>query len=428
MGAESQSQAHAASSTMQRVTELSETDLAARAGTARDRIRQMAQLGLIGELQGENHSYQVGDIERVRLLEAFEEAGISLTDMGRAVAEGRLSLSFLDQVLPEPVAMSRQSFGEFCQEIGVAQELVARLHVGFGFPRPRSEDPVREDDVEIYRMVPAIRTAGLTEAQLIRGVRVYGELIRHLVQFQVDLLHSYLEDPIRTAAASEREVMETAAGVSAQVRPIAEKLLLWLYRRHREHYTTKHLVEHAESLLEEAGLVHRDPKKEAAIAFVDLSGYTQLTEELGDEAAAEMASNLAVLVQEAASRHRGRPVKWLGDGVMFHFPDPADAIRCGLDLTEQAPVHELPRAHVGVNAGPVIFREGDYFGRTVNIASRIAEFARPGEVLVSDPVMTASQELDVAFSPIGPILLRGLVQPVNLYAAYWRADGGGTTA
>jgi adenylate cyclase len=413
---------------MLRMTGLSETDLAARAGTARDRIRQMAQLGLIGQREGENHSYQVGDIQWVRMLEAFEEAGISLTDMGRAVAEGSMSLSFLDQVLPEPVAMSGQSFGEFCQEIGVPQELVARLHVGFGLPRPRSEDPVREDDAEIYRMVPSIRTAGLTEAQVIRGVRVYGELIRHLVQFQVDLLHSYLEEPIRGAAASEGELMELAARVSSQVRPIAEKLLLWLYRRHREYYTTKHLLEHAESLLEEAGLVHPDPKKEAAIAFVDLSGYTQLTEQLGDEAAAEMVSNLAVLVQEAASRHHGRPVKWLGDGVMFHFPDPADAIRCSLDLTEEAPVHELPRPHVGVNAGPVIFRDGDYFGRTVNIASRIAEFARPGEVLVSDPVMAASKELDVAFSPIGPIPLRGLVHPVNLYAASRKAGGGGRIA
>ena len=410
------------------VTGLSEVDLGVRAGTERERIQQMTQLGLIGQREGENTSYQVGDIQRVRLLEAFDEAGIALTDMGRAVAEGRLSLSFLDQVLPEPVAMSGQSFGEFCKENGVPEELVARLHVGFGFPRPRSEDPVREDDAEIYRMVPAIRTAGLTEAQVIRGVRVYGELIRHLVQFQVDLLHTYLEEPIRTAAASEREVMETAAGVSSQVRPIAEKLLLWLYRRHREHYTTKHLLEHAESLMEEAGVVHPDPKKEVAIAFLDLSGYTQLTEELGDEAAAEMASNLAVLVQEAASRHDGRPVKWLGDGVMFHFPDPANAIRCSLDLTEQAPVHELPRPHVGVNAGPVIFRDGDYFGRTVNIASRIGEFARPGEVLVSDPVMAASKDPDLAFSPIGPILLKGLVHPVNLYAAFRKARGGGQSA
>ena len=399
------------------MTGLSETELAVRAGIRPERVRQMAELGLIGVREGEDTSYRPGDIQRIRLLEAFQEAGLSLSDMGRAVSAGRLSLSFLDLVLPEPIAMSEQTLAELCAEVGVPEELVARLHVGFGFPRPRSDDPVREDDAEIYRMVPAIRIAGLTEAQVIRGVRVYGELLRHLVEFQVDLLHSYLEEPIRQSAASELEVLEMAAGVSSKVRPIAEKLLLWLYRRHRENYTTKHLLEHAESLMEEAGLVHPDPKKEVAIAFLDLSGYTQLTEELGDETAAEMAANLAVLVQETASRHRGRPVKWLGDGVMFHFPDPANAVLCSLDLMEQASADGLPRPHVGVNAGPVIFRDGDYFGRTVNIASRIAEFARPGEVLVSDSVMANSKDLDVAFSPIGPILLRGLVHPVTPYAA-----------
>ena len=89
------------------------------------------------------------------------------------------------------------------------------------------------------------------------------------------------------------------------------------------------------------------------------------------------------MVHEAdRGQHGGNPVKWLGDGVMFHFDDPSAAVLTGLDLVEQTPAAVDVRARVGINAGNVIFRDGDYFGRTVNVASRIADYARPGEVLV----------------------------------------------
>src|SRR5205823_5240020 len=88
-----------------------------------------------------------------------------------------------------------------------------------------------------------------------------------------------------------------------------------------------------------------------------------------------------VLERLAPLSFGGRVVKTLGDGVMFHFADPAGAILCGLAMVERAERLGLPRARMGVNAGKVVFRDGDYFGRTVNIAARIADYARPGEVL-----------------------------------------------
>jgi adenylate cyclase len=118
-----------------------------------------------------------------------------------------------------------------------------------------------------------------------------------------------------------------------------------------------------------------------AICFLDISGYTQLTEERGDEAAAELVERLARMVRRSSQEHRGSPVKWLGDGVMFYFREPKDAVLAALEMVEQVGNHGLPPAHVGIHAGPVVFQEGDYFGRTVNLAARIADFARPGEVV-----------------------------------------------
>lgn len=111
-------------------------------------------------------------------------------------------------------------------------------------------------------------------------------------------------------------------------------------------------------------------------------------------------------------------MKLLGDGVMFHFADPADAVACALDLVERAPAAGLPPARVGVNAGTVVSRDGDYFGRTVNVASRIADHARPGQVVVSDAfVEVAGRGGAVAFEPLGPARLKGVAEPVELHVA-----------
>lgn len=77
----------------------------------------------------------------------------------------------------------------------------------------------------------------------------------------------------------------------------------------------------------------------------------------------------------------------------------------------------LPPAHVGLHAGPVIFQDGDYYGQTVNLASRIAEYARPGEVLVSQEVVEASRGSEVAYREIGPVELKGVTGAIRLHAA-----------
>ena len=174
----------------------------------------------------------------------------------------------------------------------------------------------------------------------------------------------------------------------------------------------------AEAALERAGLARRRPVRPPAIAFLDLTGYTKLTEERGDRAAAELAARLVEIVHEFAHRRGGRPVKLLGDGVMFHFPEPAQGVWCGLELVDRLPRVGLPRARMGMDSGPVVFQDGDYFGRTVNIAARITDYARPGEVLVSDQVVAAADPLEaVRFEPVGPVSLKGLSTPITLYNA-----------
>jgi len=119
------------------------------------------------------------------------------------------------------------------------------------------------------------------------------------------------------------------------------------------------------------------------MCFLDISGYTRLTQERGDAAAAELAEQLGRIVQRTSVTYGGRPVKWLGDGVMLHFPNPGRGVEAALEMVVGVAEAGLPPAHVGLHAGPVIFQEGDYYGQTVNVASRIAGYAQAGEVIVS---------------------------------------------
>lgn len=130
------------------------------------------------------------------------------------------------------------------------------------------------------------------------------------------------------------------------------------------------------------------------------------------------APRVEVGVAPASTRqYGGKAVKWLGDGVMFYFPEPALGVLATLEMVERVAGADLPPAHVGLHAGPVVLQDGDYFGRTVNTAARIAEYARPGEVVVSQEVVDTAEGNAVAFSKIGPVELKGVAGILNLYAA-----------
>jgi adenylate cyclase len=192
--------------------------------------------------------------------------------------------------------------------------------------------------------------------------------------------------------------------------------LLAVYHGQQEHTWSQVFVEHVEGALEQAGL-YRRMDRPPAMCFLDITGYTRLTEERGDAAAAELATRLAGLVRRSALEHDGTPVKWLGDGVMFYFREPAAAVVAAVELVEVVGSHGLPPAHVGIHAGPVVVQDGDYFGRTVNLAARIAEYARPGEVLVSQAVVDAAPGGPVRFTEIGPVELKGVPGTLRLHTA-----------
>jgi class 3 adenylate cyclase/DNA-binding transcriptional MerR regulator len=396
------------------MTEYSIGDVADRAGVANDYVVMLVELGILSSAQ-EDH-FSEGDVRRVRLLQTLERAGMPLQGVAAAVRSGNLSLGFLDTAAYDRLAsLSDVTLQEVSEKTEIPVELLMVIREAVGFAEPQPEDRLRENELQIVPLVEAQISEGFRLTVIERWLRVYGDSLRRIAETEVDWWHTEVELPLLKSGMTPAEMMEAAdSRVAQRIAPYLDQTILAMYHGHQEHTWMKSILDGIEATLSEAGVYSR-LERPPAICFLDITGYTRLTEERGDEAAAELAGTLSRMVRRSSRSHGGKPVKWLGDGVMFFFPDPGSGVLAALDMVKGAANAGLPPAHVGLHAGPVLFQEGDYYGRTVNVAARIAEYARPGEVVVSQDVVEVVDAIPVSFVEIGPVELKGVSGALRLH-------------
>jgi adenylate cyclase len=390
-------------------------EVAQRAGVDPDYLDRLVELGILAPDAG--GEFSPGDVLRARWLQSLERAGVPLEGVSAAIRDGALSFSFLDVPAYDRFAgLSDTTFQELSAQTGIPLELLKVVREAVGFAEPQPEDTVREDELSVVPLIQLELAKGFRPMVIERWLRVYGDSLRRIAETEAAFWNSEVEMALLASGMTESEMLAAQADLGSQMSPLIEQVLLAIYHGQQEHAWSQVFVEHVEGALEAAGL-HSRLDRPPAMCFLDLTGYTRLTEERGDEAAADLAARLANLVRQCSQEHGGTPVKWLGDGVMFYFREPAAAVLAALDMVEAVGRHDLPPAHVGIHAGPVIFQDGDYFGRTVNLAARIAEYARPGEVLVSQEVVDAADGGPVSFVEIGPVELKGVPGTLRLHTA-----------
>jgi adenylate cyclase len=399
---------------------LTEDELARRSSTSPEHIRKLVALGI---LQSDEGTFTRRDVMRVRVVADLDAMGIEAEVLARALASGDLTLGYLESA-GRRHPRSDRTYAELGEEMGVPFATLERIYVAFGLPRPGRDEHVREEDLEVIRFLPVLFGVGLDESEVLRMARVWGDSARRVAQYLPHYFHTTVEERFRRRGLRDNEAYEAALReVGVRAGRSGEDLLGWLFRRHSEVYLTEHQFEHVEAALEHAGVRPRPPRSLEAAVFADLSGYTQLTEEFGDEVAAETSLTLAWLVSEIAARHRGNVVKLLGDGVYLHFGDPGDAVRGSLEIVESTPSRGLPPAHVGVNAGPMLYDGGDYFGRTVNMAARIASWAGAGQIYVGEALVGSVPEEGFRLLEVGEFQLKGIARRVRIFEAV-RANRG----
>lgn len=393
---------------------LSQEELAAQTGSSVKQIQELLELGLIDDEEIRD-GFPESLIPRVRLVMYLETSGISLADLAPVVQEGRLSLSWADRLFGRPVSMLPSTASELVEELDVSPEFSSDIRISLGIT---DDDAwMREDEARLLALLRRVLDFGVNEELVIRFVQASVDNMRRVAQAGRELWVDGIEQPLLEAGLSHAELLEVEAEPTAQSQLIGEEVQQILWNRFLEEEIFQAAVQHLEAALEEAGVSRDQERRPAAVVFFDLSGYTNMTERSGDEVAAEHARKLVELIRPLAVTHKGRLVKRLGDGAMLHFPEPLDAVKCSLALVSATPDAGLPPARAGVNAGPLILRDADFFGRTVNIAARLVDYARPREVLTTREVATTAQGTELVFDQIGPVTLKGVTEPIEVFAA-----------
>ena len=399
------------------MTGLSASGLAGLARVTMAEVQRLMEFGVLVARDGSD-PFLESDVPKVRLAVACERAGLPIEGIGSAIRSGRLSFDFLDAALYRRWAVrAGPTYRQVSRDTGVPLEVLTGALEAMGFASMTPEESITEDELEVVPLLQRGLAGGRLDLALFTRVgRAHAEGLRLIVMAWNQVYRARFEGPLLAAAGGQRTAMELAPQQSVDFLPLMDRALLAGLRRQQELVWTEGLVEHIEDELEAAGTLGR-PGRVPAMLFLDLVGYTRLTEEQGDAAAAALAESLALLVDRSAREHGGVPVKWLGDGVMVHFREPAGAVRSALELVGRLPGAELPPAHVGVAAGPVVVQGGDYFGRTVNLAARIAVRAGAGQVLVSQRVADSAPPDGVVFTDAGEVELKGFARPVRLLEA-----------
>lgn len=402
-------------------------ELAAEGDLPVDRIDWLVRLGVLRPR--EPGPFRFGDVFRVRLVAALLKGGFTQEQVEWAVSEGHLDLDRVDEYqVIEPGSRSTRTFAEFMDVLGPRASLLPAVYAALGLPAPDPSSRLTVDEEERFRLfLEGWRFAPSDEA-LIRAARLIAEGTRMTTRGWDELMFEQVTGPVRERlyrGEIERFPDNVREAYSTLV-SLQPRMMEWLVQRYNEQRSTEGIVTGFEEFFASRGL-GPPPSKVGppAIAFVDLSGFTRVTEERGDEMAVRFSTTLQRQAEVVAARHDGRLVKLLGDGAMLWFPDAERGVLATLSVVHAVGAVTLP-PHAGVHAGPVIERDLDVFGRTVNLASRIAEAAGPGEVLVSEAVVEAVNLSQVRFQRRDPLRLKGVLEPVVLFRVRGEqgSDGG----
>ena len=392
-------------------------EIAAEAACPEDRVDWATRIGLI--TPDKRGQFTFGDVLTVKMVWALLDGGVPAASIERAAADGILSFRRTDEYLPyEPGRRSDRTFADFQRSAGPRAELLPAVYEVLGLPKPDPSAPIHVDEEALFERFLDAWAMSPDDDAPIRAARLMAQGARAAMLGWMDLQDEQLAQPARDRLYRGEldEFPDDVRVAFMKATNLAPEMFTWLSARYLEHRSVNGIVEGFEQFLASRGLAPiPDPRAPPAIVFVDLSGFTRLTHEHGDRSAVVAATSLQRHADAVATRHGGRLVKLLGDGAMMRLTDAASGLDAALDLVETLSGEGALSPHAGVHAGSVIERDLDIYGNTVNLASRIAEAAGPGEVLASEAVMDEAGAATFAFERTGDVQLKGLPEPIPLF-------------
>ena len=366
--------------------------------------------GLLGDLTGEARE------ARLALLEELSEKGASLHELKRAVEEHRLVLLPVERAFDE--GADRYTEAEVAEASGLEPDFLRRLLQALGAPNPEKDERVyAETDVEAARRAKTFLEAGLPEDGVLETSRLIGISMANLAEANVDLVGEVFTEP----GVDERELAMRYAAAAETMAPLLGETLLHAYRIHLNERIRQAVITEAE--VAEGRISGAD---EVTIAFADLVGFTRLGESLEIEEIGDLTRRLFELASDVA-KPPVRLVKMIGDAAMFASRESQPLLDAVVQLIESAGAQEIPPLRAGIARGRALGRGGDYYGRPVNLAARITNFARPESVVIDQAVKDSianhnGRPFDFSFA--GKRRFKGIEGEVSVYRVRRASESG----
>jgi adenylate cyclase len=354
--------------------------------------------GLLDGLEGDDRA------TRLELLEQLSADGISLDELRAATRDGRLLFVGAERMIS---GIPRYSTRQVSERAGVSPEFVMALRRANGLPVPDIDAVVcSEADIDGALLARRFLEAGVSEEQQLAVVRVLGRGLAQAAEVMRATVLEIALEPGASEAQLARRIAAQVEGFMPMIGPMLEQMAR-LHLRHMVRTEAISAAERADGMLPGA--------REVTVAFADLVGFTRLGEEVDAGELGRVAQRLVGLTVEHL-RGQVRLVKTIGDAAMLVSPDAPTLLEVALDLVDAADAEgkDFPQLRIGVASGAALSRAGDWYGRPVNIASRITTIARPGSVLATRAVRDASGN-GYRWSSAGARSLKGVDEPMRLY-------------
>ena len=387
---------------------LSIHEAAERVGVAVTTLRRWARDGLLPRYDG---SWSPAVVSHAKIVARLRDRGHSLKEIRQATDEGRLAYGYIEELFDAGADM--HTLGEASRETGLEPALIARVLSALG-TAPAELERISEEDLALLRYLAAVLEAGLPLVALLQLVRVYGQAMARLAGAEVRLFHMHVHKPLMRSGATGLETADEMLELTRRLLPLASPVMDHVHQRYLQHFLEQDVVGHMESDLE--GDSVDLGRMRVAIAFADLTGYTRLSEEAGELEAVDAVERFVDAV-EGTLPDDARVIKTIGDEVMIVGSDPAALTEWAVGFQRRQGGRTLPR--IAVHYGVALYRDGDYYGRDVNIASRVGARAAGAEVLVTRPVVERARD-GLEFDRIADVRLKGFNESTEIFVARGR--------
>ncbi|MFN2595415.1 MAG: adenylate cyclase regulatory domain-containing protein [Actinomycetota bacterium] len=330
--------------------ELTANELAELLGSNPEEVEALRQAGLI-DPHGDGRFDDL-DLVRAQIVKEYLDEGYDPETLAGAIKEAKVVPFLADLIFDQG---PRYSVEDAATKAEVKPEQIRELRTALGL----SGEWLRERDLDLLDAFRTFESAGFEWEAIIEGARVFGDSLRRLADTEARLVHVNIHERLIAEGLPEREVSRQVFSLQDSVAPLLDPLILHIHRDH----LLRAMIEDAYVHLLGASDSETMGSVDAAVAFIDIASFTEMTQEKGDRHVGELIDRLQGVVRHHALEHGGKLVKEIGDAFMLSFRDPVESVRFARAILNSV-THDadMPKIRIGINCGSVMFHSGDYTG------------------------------------------------------------------